>query len=177
MKALASLAAVMLATACTSAPPPASVSDASPAGAPGDSTAGRKLLFADEFDGNALDRTKWSVIGADFWVNEEQQAYLDRPDTIAVRGGSLVLTPRFDPGADTLARRKADFVSGRIVTEGKFDFTYGRAEARIRMPEAQGVWPAFWLLGNRQWPHSGEIDIMEYVGEPDWTAVALHGPG
>lgn len=136
----------------------------------------RKLLFADEFDGTALDRTKWSVIGPDFWVNDEQQAYIDRPEVITVRGGSLFLTPRYVPGADRHPTRQADFASGRIVTQGKFDFTYGRAEARIRMPDAQGVWPAFWLLGNGRWPATGEIDIMEYVGEKDWTGVAIHGP-
>lgn len=136
----------------------------------------RKMLFADEFDGTALDRGKWSVIGPDFWVNDEQQAYFDRPDVIVVRDGLLVLTPRYAPGVDTHAKRKADFVAGRIVTQGKFDFTYGRAEARIRMPDAVGVWPAFWLLGNGAWPTTGEIDIMEYVGEKTWTGTAIHGP-
>ncbi|MFN6935057.1 MAG: family 16 glycosylhydrolase [Tsuneonella sp.] len=138
--------------------------------------AGRTLLFADEFNGTALDRTKWQVIGADFWVNDEQQAYLDRPDVIEVRDGRLVLTPRFDPGADPHPKRKADFVAGRIESKGKFDFTYGRAEARLRMPDAVGVWPAFWLLGNGPWPSTGEIDIMEYVGDKSWTGVAVHGP-
>jgi beta-glucanase (GH16 family) len=45
------------------------------------------------------------------------------------------------------------------------------------MPDAAGVWPAFWLLGNGKWPDTGEIDIMEYVGEKDWVGVAVHGPG
>lgn len=148
-------------------------------------TAGRTLLFSDDFAGNTLDRSKWSVIGPDFWVNNEQQAYFDRPDVITFRQGVdgaedgkvLILKPVFEPGTDTRKDRKADFVSGRIVTQGKFDFTYGRAEARIRMPDAIGVWPAFWLLGNGQWPHTGEIDIMEYVGEKGWAATAMHGPG
>lgn len=165
MKLPAALAALALATGC-----------ATTAAAPPSSTAGRTLLFADEFEGTELDRSKWSAIGPDFWVNDEQQAYFDRPDTITVRGGSLFLTPRYEPGTDTLARRKADFVSGRVVTQGKFDFTYGRAEARIRMPDAIGAWPAFWLLGNGNWPHTGEIDIMEYVGEKDWAGTAVHGP-
>ncbi|WP_375289644.1 family 16 glycosylhydrolase [Qipengyuania sp.] len=136
----------------------------------------RRLLFSDEFNGTALDRSKWNVEGPDFWVNDEQQAYLDRPDTIAVRDGVLVLTPRFEPGTDPKAERKAPFVSGRINTSGKFDFTYGRAEARIRMPDAVGVWPAFWLLGNGPWPTTGEIDIMEYVGDKSWAGTAIHGP-
>ncbi|MFZ9395482.1 MAG: glycoside hydrolase family 16 protein, partial [Erythrobacter sp.] len=108
----------------------------------------------------------------------------DSPATIATgqvaegaEGGALVLRPVFRPGIDPHQGRKADFLSGRIESKGKFDFTYGRAEARIRMPDTVGVWPAFWLLGNGQWPQTGEIDIMEYVGEKDWIGVALHGPG
>ncbi len=144
----------------------------------------RALVFADEFDGPVLDRTKWNVVGMDFWVNNEQQAYLDSPDTIqfaddveGAEGGALVLRPVYRPGVDTRADRKADFISGRIESQGKAEFAYGRIEARIKMPDAEGVWPAFWMLGNGRWPDTGEIDIMEYVGEKDWTGVALHGPG
>ena len=141
-----------------------------------------RLIFADEFNTPALDRTKWNVEGPDFWVNNEQQAYIDSAETIHFRqtpgtDGVLVLQPGFREGFTTPKGRKADFVSGRINTARKFDFTHGRAVARIRMPNATGVWPAFWLLGYGDWPGSGEIDIMEYVGEPDWTGVALHGPG
>lgn len=145
-----------------------------------------KLIFAEEFNGTALDASKWSVIGPSFWVNEEEQAYVNSPETISflpageaagASDGVLLLQPRFREGFRTPTGREADFISGRITTEGKFDFTHGRAVARIRMPDANGVWPAFWLLGNGSWPDTGEIDIMEYVGEPDWTGVALHGPG
>jgi beta-glucanase (GH16 family) len=159
----ACLAAGLLAGCATTSPPTSA-------------NAGRTLLFADEFDGTALDSSKWTVVGPDFWVNDEQQAYFDRPDTIALRDGKLFLTPRFEPSTDTNAQRKAPFVSGRITTKDKFDFTYGRAEARIRMPDAVGAWPAFWLLGNGPWPTTGEIDIMEYVGDKSWTGVAMHGP-
>ncbi|WP_379922369.1 family 16 glycosylhydrolase [Erythrobacter sp. R86502] len=144
----------------------------------------RTVVFADEFDDPALDRSKWNVVGMDFWVNNEQQAYTDSPDTIqfahgidGADNGVLVLRPVYRPGIDTRADRKADFISGRIESQGKAEFTYGRIEARIRMPDAEGVWPAFWMLGNGTWPDTGEIDIMEYVGEKDWTGVALHGPG
>ena len=92
-------------------------------------------------------------------------------------GGVLELRALYRPGFETPTGRVADFVSGRINSQGHFDFTYGRAAARIRMPAVDGIWPAFWMLGNGQWPDTGEIDIMEYVGEPDWTGVALHGPG
>jgi len=144
----------------------------------------RKLVFAEEFDAGALDRDKWNVVGMEFWVNNEQQAYVDSPDTIqfsddveGADGGALVLRPVYRPGIDTREDRNADFISGRINTRGKADFIHGRVEARIRMPDAEGVWPAFWMLGNGRWPDTGEIDIMEYVGEKDWTGVALHGPG
>ncbi|WP_128893291.1 family 16 glycosylhydrolase [Erythrobacter sp. HKB08] len=159
--------------------PPAASTTTAPA-----TSAERQLLFSDEFNSGSLDRSKWNVIGMDFWVNNEQQAYLDSPDTIqfassaqGADGGVLILRPVYRPGVDTRADRNADFISGRINSKGNFDFTHGRAEARIRMPDARGAWPAFWLLGNGQWPDTGEIDIMEYVGEKDWTAMAVHGPG
>lgn len=144
------------------------------------------LIFADEFNSGSLDRDKWNVVGPTFWVNNEQQAYVDSPETIrflpagAVPGaedGVLVLQPRFREGFEMPTGRVTDFVSGRINTRDKFDFTHGRAAARIRMPDATGVWPAFWLLANGKWPETGEIDILEYVGEKDWVGVALHGPG
>lgn len=151
-----------------------------------DAPAAGKLLFADEFNSGSLDRGKWIVIGPDFWVNNEEQTYIDSPDTIrflaegeveGADGGVLLLQPNYRKDVPTPDGRKSDFVSGRIETRGKFDFTYGRATARIKMPDAVGVWPAFWLLGNGGWPNTGEIDIMEYVGEADWTGVALHGEG
>jgi beta-glucanase (GH16 family) len=157
-----------------------------PGPAPTAAAAPGTLIFSDEFNSGALDRTKWNVEGPAFWVNNEQQAYVDSPETIrflpagAVPGaenGVLVIQPRWREGFKTPTGRKADFISGRIDTKGKFDFTHGRAVARIRMPDATGVWPAFWLLGNGRWPDSGEIDILEFVGEKDWIGVAMHGPG
>ncbi|MBH5321929.1 glycoside hydrolase family 16 protein [Aurantiacibacter sediminis] len=146
--------------------------------------ADRELIFSDEFNSGTLDRTKWTPIGMDFWVNDEEQAYVDSPETIqfavgvdGADGGVLVLRPIYQPGQDTNTDRNADFLSGRIESLEHFTFTYGRAEARIRMPDARGVWPAFWLLADAPWPSEGEIDIMEYVGESDWTGVAVHGPG
>lgn len=174
------LCALLGAGACLAGPPTA---ETTPAPRDGE---GRTLVFADEFDAGELDRSKWGVIGPEFWVNNEQQAYVDAPDTIRLLpagavegadGGVLALQPRFRKGYRTPTGRVADFVSGRIESRGKFEFTHGRAVARIRMPDAVGVWPAFWLLGNGTWPDTGEIDIMEYVGEADWTGVALHGPG
>lgn len=174
------LTVLLGAAACQAAPRPG---DPAPATSGGQ---GRALLFADEFNDGQLDRSKWNVIGPGFWVNNEQQAYVDAPDTIhflpagvvpGADGGVLVLQPRYRKGFRTPDGRTTDFVSGRLESQGKFEFTYGRAAARIRMSDAVGVWPAFWLLGNGPWPNAGEIDIMEYVGEADWTGVALHGEG
>jgi beta-glucanase (GH16 family) len=147
----------------------------------------RVVIFADEFNGDGLDRDIWNVRGPSLWVNNELQAYIDSPQTVRLLpegavegadGGVLELRALAHPdGFETPSGRVADFVSGRINTRGNFDFTYGRAEARIRMPDLEGIWPAFWMLGNGRWPDTGEIDIMEYVGEPDWVGVALHGPG
>jgi len=145
------------------------------------------VIFAEEFNGDALDRDAWNVRGPSLWVNNELQAYIDSPETVRLLpegsvegadGGVLELRALARPdGFETPSGRMAHFVSGRINTRDNFDFTYGRAEARIRMPDLEGIWPAFWMLGNGQWPDTGEIDAMEYVGEPDWVGVALHGPG
>ena len=146
-------------------------------------SAAQKVVFFDDFSGDTLDRSKWNVVGPDFWVNNEQQAYVDSEETIyfadvdGAENGALVLHPRYRPGFEATEGHTFDFISGRINTRDKFDVTYGRLEARIKLPDAEGVWPAWWALGNGRWPDTGEIDIMEYVGEPDWTGVALHGPG
>lgn len=143
----------------------------------------QEVVFFDDFSGDTLDRSTWNVIVTGFWVNNEQQAYVDSEETIyfadvdGAENGALVLHPRWRPGHETEEGRTFDFISGRINTRDKFDVTYGRLEARIKLPDAEGVWPAWWALGNGRWPDTGEIDIMEYVGEPDWTGVALHGPG
>jgi beta-glucanase (GH16 family) len=79
---------------------------------------------------------------------------------------------------------KGVYTSARLKTQGRFSFQYGRLEARIRAPEAQGMWPAFWTLGNNvatvEWPACGEQDIMERVNgalNPDWNEGSIHGVG
>ena len=136
-----------------------------------------KTVFADEFDGASLDRAKWNVIVTGRTVNNEQQAYIDSPDVLAVSGGVLAIRPHHRPGFTTPEGKTFDFVSGRIDTRNKFDFTYGTAAARMKLAAGAGLWPAFWALGNGRWPDTGEIDVMEHVGETSWTSVALHGPG
>lgn len=145
-----------------------------------------RLLFYDDFTTGALDPSRWNVRITGDIVNNEQQAYIDSADTIYVVSAeeapgadqaALVIHPRYRPGYVSPEGARFDFVSGRIDTATKFDFRYGSAAARIRLPSGAGLWPAFWLLGYGQWPKSGEIDILEYVGEPDWVSAAAHGPG
>ncbi|GAC1473718.1 MAG: hypothetical protein NVSMB9_22850 [Isosphaeraceae bacterium] len=148
--------------------------------------AGGETVFFDDFSGPGLDRAKWNVEVTGPTYNDEQQAYIDSTDTVHVaRGteavgaekGALVIEARHRPGFVTKEGKRFDFVSGRITTQGKMEFAHGTAAARIKMPPGAGLWPAFWILGAGKWPDTGEIDVMEYVGETDWTGVALHGPG
>jgi beta-glucanase (GH16 family) len=139
--------------------------------------AARRTIFADEFSGSTLDRTHWNVVVSGRTVNNELQAYVDDPEVLRVHGGSLVIQPRVRRGVVTADGRSFDFVSGRIDSRAKVSFTYGTAAARMRLADGAGVWPAFWALGDGRWPDTGEIDIMENVGDAGWTSVALHGPG
>jgi beta-glucanase (GH16 family) len=145
----------------------------------------RVLLF-DDFRSEELDRSIWNVrITGDIY-NNEQQAYVDSSETLYIASeeqvpganhGALVFHPRYRPDHVTPEGDRFDFISGRIDTRDRFDFRYGSAEARIMLPSGPGLWPAFWLLGYGKWPESGEIDVLEYVGEPDWVSAAVHGPG
>ncbi|GAA4341741.1 hypothetical protein GCM10023149_54230 [Mucilaginibacter gynuensis] len=135
------------------------------------------VVFFDDFNGKNLDRTKWNAEVTGMHVNNELQAYVDSSATIYVENGNLVLRPIASPNFKTNDGQTFNFISGRINTKNKFDFTYGTAEARIKVTDGAGLWPAWWMLGNGAWPECGEIDIMEYVGEKDWASAAVHGPG
>ena len=142
-------------------------------------------LFFDDFSGPVLDPSRWNVVVTGRTVNNEQQAYIDSPDVFTflppdaegASNGALVIRPRWREEFTTPQGRRFDFVSGRADTRSKVEFVHGTASARIKLTVGAGLWPAFWLLGTGQWPATGEIDIMEHVGEPDWTNVAIHGPG
>lgn len=144
------------------------------------------VQFFDDFSSGQIDRSKWNVIVTGRTVNNEQQAYVDSPDTITggddpdARGaenGALVIRAHRRPGFKTAEGRTFDFVSGRLESRGKFEFTYGTASARIKLTAGVGLWPAFWALGTGRWPETGEMDILENIGDPTWTNFALHGPG
>lgn len=142
-------------------------------------------VFFEDFNEPSLDRSMWNVEVTGNTVNDEQQAYVDSVSTIyMVKGaaaegaenGALVLKALYKPGFTSKERKKYDFISGRINTRHKMEFTYGTASARMKMTAGAGLWPAFWALGNGKWPDCGEIDVMETVGDSSWTSHALHGP-
>jgi beta-glucanase (GH16 family) len=143
------------------------------------------LVWSDEFngpDGSAPDRAKWTYdTGGKGWGNKELEYYTDRPENARIEKGNLVITALREKytGRDGVRR---DYTSARLKTQGLFAQAYGRFEARIKLPAGQGMWPAFWMLGDDMgtvdWPKCGEIDIMENIGkEPGTNHGSLHGPG
>lgn len=136
------------------------------------------LVWADEFNGTSLDLAKWSYQIGDGcqegicgWGNSELQYYQE--SNVTVSNGQLHITAK-----KQRVQSKA-YTSGRIRTINKGDWTYGRFEARIKLPYGQGLWPAFWMLPTDNfyggWPQSGELDIMEFVAAtPDHVLGTLH---
>ncbi len=121
------------------------------------------IIWSEEFDsGTAPDPAVWSYdLGAGGWGNSEIQEYTSDPANVRIEGGNLIIT-----AVETIVRNKSTYTSARINTLDKFTFTYGTIEARIMTPDlADGLWPAFWTLGNNidvvGWPDCGELDILE----------------
>src|SRR5712671_4578305 len=147
-------------------------------------TSGFTLVWSDEFssaNGSAPDSTKWTYdLGGGGWGNQELQSYTSRPQNVQIQKGNLVITALQEnyTGTDGIAR---NYTSARLKSQNLFAQAYGRFEARIKIPRGQGIWPAFWMLGNditqNGWPKCGEIDIMENIGrEPGILHGSLHGP-
>jgi beta-glucanase (GH16 family) len=143
------------------------------------------LVWSDEFSGSnnsPPDSSKWTLeTGGNGWGNNELEYYTSRLQNAQIQNGSLVITAIKEnyTGADGVTR---NYTSARMKTSGKFEQQYGRFEARIKIPYGQGMWPAFWMLGNDigtvGWPTCGEIDIMENIGkEPAMVHGTIHGPG
>jgi beta-glucanase (GH16 family) len=166
-----------------------------------------RLVWSDEFnesDGSAPDPRKWTCdigVGGDGWGNQELEYYTNSPRNVVVQGGNLVISAvkekytgrnirpegqdqNQSPGLTTAEQGTVtrEYTSARLKTQGLFSQTYGRFEARIKMSYGQGMWPAFWMLGDDSdkvgWPRCGEIDIMENIGkEPSKIHGSIHGPG
>ena len=139
-----------------------------------------EIVVQDEFDTDGAPNADiWNFdigTGVNGWGNNELQYYTDRPENIQVQNGVLIITARNE------SYRGSGYTSAKILTKGKIEQTYGRFEARMRLPWGQGIWPAFWMLGSdiddNPWPGAGEIDIMEYRGQdPTIILGSVHGPG
>ena len=146
---------------------------------------GFTLVWSDEFngtDGSAPDSSKWTYdTGGKGWGNNELECYTNLAQNVQIKGGNLVITALQQPGYSCGGGTTNNFTSARLKTQGLFNQAYGRFEARIKIPAGQGMWPAFWMLGNNitsvNWPTCGEIDIMENIGrEPGTVHGSLHGP-
>jgi beta-glucanase (GH16 family) len=132
-----------------------------------------KLVWSDEFNINGLpDTTRWgNDVG--YIANNELQYYTKhRLENSLVEKGNLMIIGRKE-SYDTF-----DYTSARLLTDGKFNWTYGKVEARIKLPKGQGIWPAFWMLGQNihevGWPKCGEIDIMEHINNENILYGTLH---
>lgn len=153
----------------------------------GTADSGRRatLVWSDEFNGpngSMPDARKWDVeVNDSGYGNRELEYYTRRPVNIHQADGNLVITARKESFTGPDGQTRA-YTSARIESYGHFHVRYGRIEARIKMPKGQGMWPAFWLLGNDiksvGWPRCGEIDIVENIGaEPSTVHGSMHGPG
>ena len=167
------------------------------------------VAWSDEFTNTGTTNAQpnpsvWTYdVGLDCCGNNEQETYCawgsntapcssSAPNAYIAPGGGLNIVA-MQPTAGT-----ATYTSARLKTEGLFSFKYGRIEAELQIPESQGMWPAFWLLGNNitvpafAWPACGELDVMEHIdgnntpfGGPgtgaapgyDWTQSSIHGTG
>ncbi len=181
---LAALTLVVFSSACspglfapTGTPTPTSTPAPTATPTPEWARPGWNLVWQDEFNDPQIDKAKWAFeIGGNGWGNSELEYYSDRPENARIEAGHLIIEARKE---DYKGRQ---YSSARMKTQGLGEWAYGRIEGRIRIPGGQGIWPAFWMLGNNfarvGWPGSGEIDIMENIGkEPGRVHGTIHGPG
>jgi beta-glucanase (GH16 family) len=133
-----------------------------PAGAPPGFS---RLVWSDEFNGTSISTANWGFdLGNSGFGNNELQNYTSRPENARVQNGMLIIETRRESLGGSA------YTSARLKTQGKQSFGINTwVEARINAPEGQGIWPAFWMLGNSistvGWPSCGEIDIMEIQGQ------------
>ena len=129
-----------------------------------DARPGWTLSWSDEFtgpNGSSVDSSKWVLeTGGGGWGNNELEYYTKRPENVYLKDGNLIIKAVKEKytGPDGVTR---PYTSARLKTLGKFSQAYGRFEARIKIPRGQGIWPAFWMLGDDiekiGWPTAGEI--------------------
>ncbi|MDA3899636.1 MAG: glycoside hydrolase family 16 protein [Spirochaetes bacterium] len=127
-----------------------------------------KLIWSDEFDGTEIDTSVWSYeTTATGWSqswNQEWQLYTNNGTggkNAYIKDGVLVIQANMTSST----HQQSAYTSARMVTANNRSFKYVKVAARMALPYGSGIWPAFWMLGeSRQWPASGEIDVMEMIG-------------
>jgi beta-glucanase (GH16 family) len=157
---------------------------APPAPPPNVSLPATRMVFDDEFNdaaGVTPSTARWTAETGS-GQNNELEFYTPNRNASTDGTGNLVIEARRETTAGSACPGgPCQYTSGRINTAGKFSFTYGHVEARIKVSGTQGLWPAFWMLGANfptvGWPASGEIDVMEHVGRlPNQVFSTLHAP-
>ncbi len=131
---------------------------------------GWNLAWSDEFNGTNINTSNWKYeTGGDGWGNNELECYTNRSENARIENGNLVIEARKEN------YNGMNYTSARLKSQGLKNWTYGKVEARMKLPAGQGVWPAFWMLGENisqvSWPKCGEIDIMEHINNES----AIHG--
>ena len=137
---------------------------------------GYTLAWNEEFSASALDLNNWNQEignGSNGWGNNEVEYYTNSTKNIFVSNGNLIIEARKEP------INGFNYSSGRMTTQNKKSFTFGRIDVRAKLPVGKGIWPALWLLGNNipsvGWPACGEIDMMELIGTyPSRVYGTLH---
>jgi len=142
------------------------------------------VSWSDEFNGSALDESVWSKVNDGNPSNGELQFYTPRADNVLISDGTLKLIARKETytgqGPWMTQPVTREYTSGKIESQGKKTFKYGRIEARMKLPRGKGSWPAFWMLGENLfntgigWPRCGEIDIMEHGQDFNNLGAAIH---
>jgi beta-glucanase (GH16 family) len=133
-----------------------------------------KLVLEENFSGNSLNTSLWEfdIGNDDGWGNDELQYYRKNSENIFIQNNQLHIVARVKEFGEK------SYTSARILTKKTFQFTYGKVEARIKLPVGQGIWPAFWMLGanidEKPWPNCGEIDILEAINAENVIYNTLH---
>jgi beta-glucanase (GH16 family) len=148
---------------------------------------GLSLVWADEFNGATLDLNNWSYetgYGNNGWGNDEWQEYTSATSNVSIvqdpgnMNNSFLNISAQCPTAPVCGKRDGSITSARINTSAKFEFRFGRVEARIQVPGGLSSWPAFWMLGAKfpvtGWPKAGEIDILEVFDNKSNASSAMH---
>ncbi|MCI4670306.1 MAG: glycoside hydrolase family 16 protein [Bacteroidia bacterium] len=135
---------------------------------------GYSLMWSDEFEGSEINPDIWThelgdgcQNGPDLcgWGNNELEWYTDEKKNSQVKDGNLIIRAL----RESTPVNGYDYTSARMITKNKADFKFGRMDIRAKLPKGKGLWPAIWMLPTENkfgtWPRSGEIDIMELIGD------------